>query len=67
MFLLSIITVLPKAKPFTSTPQNIDGFLLPVRSFNGASPFSPPTIYVAFIPPKIAYDLKSVLFLKSSV
>lgn len=60
-----MITVFPNAKPLTSTPQNIDGFLLPVRSFNGASPFSPPTIYEEFIPPKIAYDLKSVLLLKS--
>lgn len=62
-----MITVFPNAKPLTSTPQNIDGFLLPVNSFNGASPFSPPTIYEAFIPPKIAYDLKSVLLMKSSV
>jgi hypothetical protein len=38
------MTVFPNEKPFTSTPQNIEGFLLPVKSFKGARPFSPPTI-----------------------
>ena len=47
-------TVLPYANPLTLTPHISLGFHLPLMISIEAKPSSPPTIYVALIPPKIA-------------